>query len=47
MIIEKLIAVVKKDAITAVRYRNGFVLSSLAQIAQLVTFYYLARAVRP
>jgi ABC-2 type transport system permease protein len=45
MIIEKIIAVLKKDAITAVRYRNGFVLSSLAQVAQLATFYYLARAI--
>lgn len=47
MIIEKIIAVLKKDAITAVRYRNGFVLSSLAQVAQLATFYYLARAIGP
>src|SRR4051812_23957688 len=47
MIIQKIIAILKKDAITAVRYRNGFVLSSLAQIAQLATFYYLARAVGP
>ncbi|HEX3740426.1 MAG TPA: ABC transporter permease [Terriglobales bacterium] len=47
MIAEKVIAVLKKDAITAVRYRNGFVLSSLAQVAQLATFYYLARAVGP
>jgi ABC-2 type transport system permease protein len=47
MIAEKIIAVVKKDAITALRYRNGFVLSSLAQVAQLATFYYLARAVGP
>ena len=45
MIAEKIIAVLKKDAITAVRYRNGFVLSSLVQVAQLATFYYLARAV--
>ena len=47
MIIEKIIAVLKKDAITAVRYRNGFVLSSVAQVAQLATFYYLARAIGP
>jgi len=44
---QKIIAVLKKDAITAMRYRNGFVLSSLAQAAQLATFYYLARAVGP
>jgi ABC-type polysaccharide/polyol phosphate export permease len=47
VIIGKIIAVLKKDAITALRYRNGFVLSSLAQVAQLATFYYLARAVGP
>ncbi len=47
MIIGKIIAVIKKDAITAVRYRNSFVMSSLAQVAQLATFYYLARAVGP
>jgi ABC-2 type transport system permease protein len=47
MIAEKIIAVLKKDAITAIRYRNGFVLSALAQVAQLATFYYLARAVGP
>jgi ABC-type polysaccharide/polyol phosphate export permease len=47
VILEKIIAVLKKDTLTAVRYRNGFVLSSLAQFAQLATFYYLARAVGP
>jgi ABC-2 type transport system permease protein len=47
MILEKIIAVLKKDAITALRYRNGFILSSLAQVAQLATFYCLARAVGP
>jgi ABC-2 type transport system permease protein len=47
LIAEKILAVLKKDAITAVRYRNGFVLSSVALIAQLATFYYLARAVGP
>ena len=47
MIAEKIIAVLKKDAITAMRYRNGFVVSALAQVAQLATFYYLARAVGP
>lgn len=47
MIVEKVFAVLRKDAITAVRYRNGFVLSGGAQVAQLATFYYLARAVGP
>lgn len=47
MIMQKIIAVLRKDAITALRYRNGFVLSALAQIAQLASFYYLSRAVGP
>lgn len=47
MITGKIIAVMRKDAITAARYRNGFVLSTLAQAAQLAAFYYLARAVGP
>lgn len=47
MIAQKIIAVLKKDAITALRYRSGLGLSALAQAAQLATFYYLARAVGP
>lgn len=47
MIAEKIIAVLKKDAITALRCRNAFALSSLAQVAQLATFYYLSKAVGP
>ena len=47
MIMEKIIAVLKKDIIIALRYRNAFVLTSLAQVAQMATFYYLARAVGP
>jgi ABC-2 type transport system permease protein len=47
MIVEKLIAVIKKDAITTLRYRNGFLFAGVAQLAQLATFYYLARAVGP
>lgn len=47
MILRKIIAVLKKDWITALRYRSGFVFSAVAQGAQLATFYYLARAVGP
>ena len=47
MILDKAVAVLKKDALTAVRYRNGFVLNAIAPAAQLATFYYLARAVGP
>jgi ABC-2 type transport system permease protein len=47
MIAAKIAAVLKKDAITAIRYRNGFVFTGVAQAAQLATFYYLARAIGP
>lgn len=47
MIVAKLLAVLKKDVITAMRYRNGFLLSLLAQGAQLAAFYFLSRAVGP
>jgi len=47
MIVDKAGAVLKKDLLTAIRYRNGFVLNAVAQAAQLATFYYLARAVGP
>ena len=47
MILDKAAAVLKKDALTALRYRNGFVISTVGTAAQLATFYYLARAVGP
>ena len=47
MILDKAAAVLKKDVLTALRYRNGFVLGGLSTAAQLATFYYLARAVGP
>ena len=47
MIATKIAAVLKKDLLTAVRYRNGFVLNLISPALQLITFYYLARAVGP
>src|SRR6266704_6180928 len=40
-------AVLKKDILTAIRYRNGFVFGAVAPALQLATFYYLSRAVGP
>lgn len=45
MILDKAAAVLKKDILTALRYRNGFVTGALSSAAQLATFYYLSRAV--
>jgi ABC-type polysaccharide/polyol phosphate export permease len=47
VILEKVMAVLKKDAISAARYRNGIVFTLLAQAAQFAAFYYLARSVGP
>src|SRR5260370_2180828 len=47
MILDKALAVLKKDALTALRYRNGCVFAIISPAAQLATFYYLSRAVGP
>ena len=47
MIVDKAVAVLRKDLLTAIRYRNGFLLNAVAPAAQLATFYYLAHAVGP
>ena len=47
MILDKAGAVLKKDALTALRYRNGFLLSAISALMQLAVFYYLAGAVGP
>ena len=47
MIVDKAAAVIKKDLLTSIRYRNGLLLNAFAPVAQLVMFYYLARAVGP
>lgn len=47
MILDKAAAVVKKDLLTAIRYRNGLILNTVAPLAQLATFYYLSRSVGP
>jgi ABC-2 type transport system permease protein len=47
MIFAKAIAVMKKDILTGLRYRNGIVFSLVSPALQLATFYYLARAVGP
>src|SRR5262249_11040050 len=47
MIFAKASAVLKKDFLTAVRYRKGFVFNLVSPALQLATFYYLARAVGP
>jgi ABC-2 type transport system permease protein len=47
MILLKAAAVLKKDLLTSLRYRNGFVFNLVSPALQLASFYYLARAVGP
>jgi ABC-2 type transport system permease protein len=47
LILHKVIAVLKKDFLTTVRYRNGLLLNVFAPAGELVMFYYLARSVGP
>ena len=47
MIVDKAAAVLRKDILTALRYRNGLFMNVVSPAAQLVMFYYLAHAVGP
>ena len=46
-LLEKLIAIARRDVLTAVRYRNGFILGLLGTFAEMLAFFYLARAIGP
>lgn len=45
--VDKLDAVLRRDLITAMRYRTGFLLTAGAALAELAAFYFLARAIGP
>lgn len=47
MILDKVAAVLKKDVVTSLRYRNGLLMNLISPLSQLIMFYYLARAVGP
>jgi ABC-type polysaccharide/polyol phosphate export permease len=44
---EKLTAIIRRDVLTTIRYRNGFLLSTVGVLAEVVAFRYLARAIGP
>ena len=46
-LLDKLGAIVRRDLLTAVRYRTGFLLAAAGTLAEIVAFYYLARAIGP
>jgi len=47
MIAAKAHAVIKKDVLSALRYRNGLLFAAFGPAAQIVAFYYLAQAIGP
>ncbi len=44
---EKLAAIVRRDLLTTIRYRNGFILAAVGVFAEMLAFFYLARAIGP
>jgi ABC-2 type transport system permease protein len=45
ILFDKLFAILKRDLLTAIRYRRGFVFMIVGTLVQLATFYYLSHAV--
>ncbi len=46
-LLDKLLAIWRRDLLIALRYRAGFWMPLLALLAEMVAFYYLARAIGP
>ncbi len=44
---DKLAAILRRDLLTAIRYRTGFMLAAAGALAELAAFYYLSRAIGP
>ncbi len=43
----KFLAILRRDLLTAVRYRTGFAITAAGTLIELAAFYYLARAIGP
>jgi ABC-2 type transport system permease protein len=46
-LLDKTAAIVRRDLLTAVRYRTGFLLAGVGAVTELAAFYFLSRAVGP
>lgn len=44
---EKMLAIIRRDLLTTVRYRSALVIGGTAILVEIAAFYYLARAVGP
>src|SRR5258706_12263482 len=43
----KLYAILRRDLLTAIRHRSGFVITAFGLLMELAAFYYLSRAIGP
>jgi ABC-2 type transport system permease protein len=46
-VLDKTSAIVRRDLLTAIRYRTGFLITAAGAAAELAAFYYLSRAIGP
>ena len=46
-ILDKLAAILRRDMLTAIRHRSGFVVTLVGMFVELAAFYYLSRAIGP
>lgn len=44
---DKMAAILRRDLLTAIRYRTGFLVTAAGASAELAAFYYLSRAIGP
>lgn len=47
LLLDKTLAIVRRDVLTAIRYRAGFFLAAAGAVTELAAFFFLARAVGP
>ena len=45
--LDKLHAILRRDLLTAIRYRSGFVVTLVGGLTELAAFYFLSRAIGP
>jgi ABC-2 type transport system permease protein len=46
-LLDKMAAIARRDFLTAIRYRIGFLIAAAGTVAELAAFYYLSRAIGP
>lgn len=46
-LLDKTIAIIRRDVRTSIRYRSGFMLTAAGAMAELAAFYYLAKSIGP